>query len=131
MEIFKKAETVRLRSYHDKYLLAEEDEDSVSQDRDGRSMNARWTVEIVEETNGIRLKSCFGKYLTASNIPMFLGMTGKRVTQTLPRRLDSSTEWEPIREGVQVRLKTRYASRLISLSNVIFSRDHILSLWSS
>lgn len=32
MEIFKKAETVRLRSYHDKYLLA--DEDSVNQDRE-------------------------------------------------------------------------------------------------
>ncbi|KAG7559117.1 hypothetical protein ISN45_Aa05g007260 [Arabidopsis thaliana x Arabidopsis arenosa] len=112
MEIFKKAETVRLRSYHDKYLLAEEDEESVSQDRDGRSMNARWTVEIVEVTNVIRLKSCFGKYLTASNIPMFLGMTGKKVTQTLPRRLDSSTEWEPVREGVQVRLKTRYGQYL-------------------
>ncbi|CAH2045043.1 unnamed protein product, partial [Thlaspi arvense] len=112
MEIFKKAETVRLRSYHDKYLLAEDDEDSVNQDRDGRSMNARWTVEIVEKENVIRLKSCFGKYLTASNVPMFLGMTGKKVTQTLPRRLDSSTEWEPIREGVQVRLKTRYGQYL-------------------
>lgn len=96
-------------------LLAEEDEESVSQDRDGRSMNARWTVEVVEKADVIRLKSCFGKYLTASNIPMFLGMTGKRVTQTLPRRLDSSTEWEPVREGVQVRLKTRYVSTLISL----------------
>ncbi|CAN8266048.1 unnamed protein product [Cochlearia groenlandica] len=112
MEIFKKAETVRLRSYHDKYLLADDDEDSVNQDRGGRSMNARWTVEIVEEENVIRLKSCFGKYLTASNIPMFLGMTGKKVTQTLPRRLDSSTEWEPVREGVQVRLKTRYGQYL-------------------
>ncbi|CAA7051959.1 unnamed protein product [Microthlaspi erraticum] len=112
MEIFRKAETVRLRSYHDKYLLAEDDEESVNQDRDGRSMNARWTVEIVEEANVIRLKSCFGKYLTASNIPMFLGMTGKKVTQTLPRRLDSSTEWEPVREGVQVRLKTRYGQYL-------------------
>ncbi|EOA24462.1 hypothetical protein CARUB_v10017719mg [Capsella rubella] len=112
MEIFKKAETVRLRSYHDKYLLAEEDEESVSQDRDGRSMNARWSVEVVEQADVIRLKSCFGKYLTASNIPMFLGMTGKKVTQTLPRRLDSSTEWEPVREGVQVRLKTRYGQYL-------------------
>ncbi|KAF8087771.1 hypothetical protein N665_0568s0031 [Sinapis alba] len=88
MEIFKKAKTVRLRSYHDKYLLA--DEDSLNQDREGRSMNregrsmnARWTVEVVEEANVIRLKSCFR-------------MTGKRVTQKLPRRLDSSTEWEPL-----------------------------------
>ncbi|XP_010531796.1 PREDICTED: uncharacterized protein LOC104808016 [Tarenaya hassleriana] len=112
MEIFRKAMTVRLRSHHDKYLLAEEDEESVSQDRNGRSMNARWTVEIVEEENVIRLKSCFGKYLTASNMPMLLGMTGKKVLQTLPRRLDSSVEWEPIREGVQVRLKTRYGQYL-------------------
>ncbi|CAN6853553.1 unnamed protein product [Brassica oleracea] len=112
MEIFKKAETVRLRSYHDKYLLADDDEDSVNQDRDGRCMNARWTVEILEEANVIRLKSCFGKYLTASNMPLYLGMTGKKVTQTLPRRLDSSTEWEPVREGVQVRLKTRYGQYL-------------------
>ncbi|KAL1200922.1 hypothetical protein V5N11_031621 [Cardamine amara subsp. amara] len=112
MEIFKKAEAVRLRSYHDKYLLAEDDEESVNQDRDGRSMNARWTVEVVEEASVIRLKSCFGKYLTASNIPMFLAMSGKKVTQTLPRRLDSSTEWEPIREGVQVKLKTRYGQYL-------------------
>uniref|UniRef100_M4FD79 non-specific serine/threonine protein kinase n=1 Tax=Brassica campestris TaxID=3711 RepID=M4FD79_BRACM len=112
MEIFKKAETVRLRSYHDKYLLADDDEDSVNQDRDGRCMNARWKVEILEEANVIRLKSCFGKYLTASNMPLYLGMTGKKVTQTLPRRLDSSTEWEPVREGVQVRLKTRYGQYL-------------------
>ena len=112
MEIFKKAETVRLRSYHDKYLLADDDEESVNQDRDGRCMNARWTVEILEEVHAIRLKSCFGKYLTASNMPLYLGMTGKKVTQTLPRRLDSSTEWEPVREGVQVRLKTRYGQYL-------------------
>lgn len=110
-----KIAAVAIKRSHDKYLLAEEDEESVSQDRDGRSMNARWTVEVVEKADVIRLKSCFGKYLTASNIPMFLGMTGKRVTQTLPRRLDSSTEWEPVREGVQVRLKTRYVSTLISL----------------
>ncbi|KAG2264019.1 hypothetical protein Bca52824_071098 [Brassica carinata] len=100
MEIFKQAETVRLRRYHDKYLLADEDENSVNQDREGRSMSARWKVETVEEANVICLKSCFSKYLTASNMPMLLGMAGKRVTKKLPRRLESSTEWEPIREGV-------------------------------
>ncbi|GKV08648.1 hypothetical protein SLEP1_g20252 [Rubroshorea leprosula] len=112
MEIFQKAEKVRLRSHHDKYLLADDDEESVSQDRDGTLKNAQWTVELVENADVIRLKSFYGKYLTASNMPFLLGMTGKKVLQTVPRRLDSSVEWEPIREGVQVRLKTRYGQYL-------------------
>ncbi|KAG2261298.1 hypothetical protein Bca52824_068377 [Brassica carinata] len=41
-------------------------------------MSARWKVETVEEANVICLKSCFSKYLTASNMPMLLGMAGKR-----------------------------------------------------
>lgn len=110
MELFHRAKTVRLRSHHDKYLTAEEDEESVTQDRNGASKSARWTVEFPENTDNIvRLKSCYGKYLTASNQPFLLGMTGRKVLQTLPRRLDSSVEWEPVREGNQVKLRTRYA----------------------
>lgn len=112
MELFRKAQAVRLQSHHEKYLLAEDDEESVSQDRKGSIKNARWTVEFVENSNVLRLKSCYGKYLTASNIPFLLGLTGKKVLQTLPQRLDSSLEWEPIREGFQVRLKTRYGQYL-------------------
>lgn len=112
MELFQKAQSVRLRSHHDKYLLAEDDHESVCQDRNGTCKHAKWTVEFVEGANVIRLKSCFGKYLTASNVPFLLGMTGKKVLQTMPRRLDSSVEWEPIREGFQVRLKTRYGNFL-------------------
>ncbi|GAB2280348.1 hypothetical protein Dimus_014985 [Dionaea muscipula] len=113
MNLFHSAKAVRLRSHHDKYLVAEEDEESVTQDRIGSSKNARWTVEFVDTAdNIIRLKSCYGKYLTASNHPFLLGMTGRKVLQTLPRRLDSSVEWEPIREGCQVRLKTRYGNFL-------------------
>lgn len=112
MEFFQKAEEVRLRSRHDKYLLADDDEETVCQDRNGAIKNARWTVEIVENANVLRLKSSYGKYLTASNMPFLLGMTGKKVLQTLPKRLDSSVEWEPIREGFQVRLKTRYGQFL-------------------
>lgn len=107
MEIFQKASVVRLRSHHDKYLLADEDKESVSQDRDGTCRNARWTVEIIENSKAIRLNGCYGKYLTASNMPFLFGVTGKKVLQTLPRRLDSSVEWEPVREGMQVKLKTR------------------------
>ncbi|MCD7459360.1 hypothetical protein HAX54_040687 [Datura stramonium] len=113
MELFHKAKAVRLQSHHDKYLTAEEDEESVTQDRNGSSKNAKWTVEFVEKTdNVIRLKSCYGKYLTASNQPFLLGMTGRKVLQTLPSRLDSSVEWEPIREGHQVKLRTRYGQFL-------------------
>ncbi|KAJ7970943.1 Actin cross-linking protein, putative (DUF569) [Quillaja saponaria] len=112
MEFFQKAKVVRFRSHHDKYLLADDDQETVCQDRNGSVINARWNVEIVENDNVIRLRSCYSKYLTASNMPFLLGMTGKKVLQTLPSRLDSSVEWEPIREGVQVRLKTRYGQYL-------------------
>ncbi|PQQ00346.1 uncharacterized protein Pyn_29641 [Prunus yedoensis var. nudiflora] len=113
MNLFQNAKAVRLRSHHDKYLLAEEDEESVTQDRNGSSKKGRWTVEFVSDSDTIiRLKSCFGKYLTASNQPYLLGMTGRKVLQTLPQRLDSSVEWEPIREGTQVRLRTRYGNFL-------------------
>ncbi|XP_057827555.2 uncharacterized protein LOC131038954 [Cryptomeria japonica] len=112
MEFFSKAKTVRLRSHHDKYLWAEEDEETVSQDRDGASKNAKWRVEFVQGSPLIRLKSCYNYYLTATDIPFLLGMTGKKVLQTLPPRVDSSVEWEPIREGFHVKLKTRYGNYL-------------------
>ncbi|KAG9455755.1 hypothetical protein H6P81_000263 [Aristolochia fimbriata] len=108
MELFHKAKAVRLRSHHDKYLLAEENEESVCQDRNGSSRNAKWTVEFLEGGQILRLKSCYGRYLTASNFPFLLGMTGRKVLQTMPLKLDSSIEWEPVREGFQVKLKTRY-----------------------
>ncbi|PKA54264.1 hypothetical protein AXF42_Ash000097 [Apostasia shenzhenica] len=108
MELFERAKAVRLRSHHDKYLLADEDEEHVCQERNGSTGRARWAVEVVEGFPVVRLKSCYGRYLTASNEPFLLGMTGRKVTQTLPHRLDSSVEWEPIRDGMQVKLKTLY-----------------------
>ncbi|CAI9775320.1 unnamed protein product [Fraxinus pennsylvanica] len=113
MDLFQNAKAVRLKSVHNKYLTAEEDEESVAQHRTGSSKNAKWTVEFVENSdNIIRLKSCYNKYLTASNKPFLLGMTGRKVLQTIPGRLDSSVEWEPIREGSSVKLKTRYGQFL-------------------
>lgn len=109
MEFFLKAKAVRLRSHHDKYLIAEEDEESVTQERNGSAGAAKWTVELVPgSTNLIRLKSAYGKYLTASNKPFLLGATGKKVLQTKPSRLDSSLAWEPIRDCALIKLKTRY-----------------------
>ncbi|QCD92551.1 Actin cross-linking [Vigna unguiculata] len=112
MEFFQKAKVVRLRSYHDKYMLADENQENVFQDRNGCYNNAKWEVEMIENSNFIRLKSCYGKYLTASNMPFLLRGTGKKVLQSLPSRLNSAMEWEPIREGVQVRLRTRYGQYL-------------------
>ncbi|XP_073116013.1 uncharacterized protein [Elaeis guineensis] len=109
MDLFHRAKAVRLRSHHDKYLMADDDEEHVRQDRNGASRNVRWTVEIVDAPAPVlRLKSLYGRYLTASNEPFLLGVTGRKVLQTVPPRLDSSVEWEPIRDGVQAKLKTRY-----------------------
>ncbi|KAI0527227.1 hypothetical protein KFK09_002826 [Dendrobium nobile] len=115
MELFERAKAVRLRSHNDKYLLAEDDEERVCQHRNGTTRKARWQVELVDAGDQplIRLKSCYGKYLSASNEPLLLGVTGRKVLQAAPgRRLDSSLEWEPIRDGFQVKLKTRYGQFL-------------------
>ncbi|GMI99207.1 CROLIN 1 [Hibiscus trionum] len=126
MEMFEEATVVRLRSHHDKYLLADDDEETVSQERGGTVKNARWRVEFVDyNSTHIRLKSCYGKYLTASNMPLLLGMTGKKVLQTLPKRLDSSVEWEPVQEGSLVRLKTRYGLYLRANGGLPPWRNHI------
>lgn len=111
MDLFQRAKAVRLRSHHDKFLLAEDDDERVCQHRNGTTRKARWQVELVVDDDQplIRLKSSYGKYLSASNEPFLLGFTGRKVLQAAPgRRLDSSLEWEPIRDGFQVKLKTRY-----------------------
>lgn len=110
MEYFEKAKAVRLRNHHGKYLVADDDESSVCQSRDGLSEKARWIVEFVSENrNKIRLKSCHGLYLSATDEPFLLGMTGKKVIQNLPviTKTDSSIEWEPIKEGLYIKLKTK------------------------
>ncbi|XP_047062358.1 uncharacterized protein LOC124669865 [Lolium rigidum] len=113
MELFERAKTVRLRGHHDKYVYADDDESHVQQDRNAASPNARWTVEPVPHAPGvIRLRSRYGRYLTASNEPFLLGLTGRKVLQTLPHRLDSSVEWVPVRDGKHARLQTRYGNYL-------------------
>ncbi|XP_073107277.1 uncharacterized protein [Elaeis guineensis] len=108
MDLFHRARLVRLRSHLDKYLMADEDEKHVFQDRQGACYNVRWAVELVEGRHPwVRLKSRHDLYLTASNEPFLLGIAGRKVIQAAPTRLDSSVEWEPIREGFQVMLKTR------------------------
>ncbi|KAH9609468.1 hypothetical protein KSS87_022734 [Heliosperma pusillum] len=115
LELFRNARTVRLRSQHGKYLIADDNEESVIQARKGESRRARWSVEYVKSVEGlelVRLKSCYDKYLTATDDEFLLGMTGKKVKQTTPKSPNSSIEWEPIREGMEIKFKTRYGNFL-------------------
>ncbi|CAK9862728.1 unnamed protein product [Sphagnum jensenii] len=112
MDFFEGAKTVRLKSHHGKYLLADEDHNAVSQDRDISSKGVLWTVEIVPGSGKIRLKSYYGKYLTASDHAFLLGMTGKKVLQSFASKADSALEWEPIAEGNFVKLKARNGNYL-------------------
>lgn len=106
MEIFRKVKAVKLRSHFDNYLVAGDDKQTVRQSRNGSSHRARWLVEATGHV--VRLKSCYGRYLTASRGSFLLGETGKRVTQTVPGRVSNSlVEWEPIRDGFQMKLRAR------------------------
>lgn len=107
MEFFKEAKAVSLRSHLNKYLVADDDQESTRQSRNGSARKARWLVELVDSNpHVIRLKSCHGRYLTASDEAFLLGMTGHKVLQTLPENIkDLKIEWQPIRDGFQVRLK--------------------------
>lgn len=113
MEFFSKAKVVKLRSHLDKYLIADDGGERVRQSRKGSDRRAKWTVEAVEDdvSNGryvVRLKSCHGRYLTATETPFLLGMTGKTVILTEPEAGNSNgrNEWEPIRDGFQVKLRS-------------------------
>ncbi|XP_006390950.2 uncharacterized protein LOC18008157 [Eutrema salsugineum] len=106
MELFTRSSAVRLRSCHEKYLFAVDDEKAVRQSSDGTSRQSVWTVEMVpRKPDFIRLKSCYGKYLTASESSFLLGMTGEKVIQTPPfRQAEHESDWEPIRDGLPVKL---------------------------
>ncbi|KFK41412.1 hypothetical protein AALP_AA2G127700 [Arabis alpina] len=106
MELFIKGTAIRLRSCHEKYIFAVDDEKSVRQSSDGTSRQSIWTVEMVpRKPNLIRLKSCYGKYLTASESSYLMGMTGERVIQTPPfRQAEHESDWEPIRDDLPVKL---------------------------
>lgn len=106
MELFARGSAVRLRSCHEKYLFAIDDEKAVRQSSDGTSRQSVWTVEMVpRKPNFIRLKSCYGKYLTASESSFLLGVTGQKIIQTPPfRQAEHESHWEPIRDDLPVKL---------------------------
>ncbi|XP_020519426.1 uncharacterized protein LOC18428414 isoform X2 [Amborella trichopoda] len=112
MDLFCNTKYVRLRSFHGKYLVADDNGQSVSQSRVKLSKNSEWGVEFVEGTRALRLKSCYSLYLTASDLPFLLKWTGKKVLQSSKVKLASSVEWEPIRDGFHVKLKGLYGNFL-------------------
>lgn len=115
MEFFNEGKAVRLRSHLGKYLIADDDEETVQQSRNASSHKARWTVELAEgRFHVIRLRSCFGKYLTASDEPFLLGVTGKKVLQAIPiTNGDRTVDWEPIREGIFVMLRAKLGGKFL------------------
>lgn len=109
MEFFASVKTVKLRSHLRKYLIADDDQETVRQTRNSTSDGAIWAVELVEsKTDAIRLRSCHGRYLSATDLNFLLGATGKKVLQseTNHQKLAAQAQWEPVRDGDRVKLMT-------------------------
>jgi hypothetical protein len=82
MEYFNKSKAVKLRSHLGKYLVADEDNNTIRQSRNGTAKKSLRLIELVEtKTHHIRLRSHHGRYLTATDTPFLLGMTGNKVVQ--------------------------------------------------
>lgn len=125
-QLLDNAKVIRLKDHNKgKYLVANNDEKTLKQGRDGSTRNALWTVEVVEGQRYLRLKSCHGKYLTASNMPLIPRGRCQRVVQSLPDRLTSATEWEMEGEGI-VRLKTRYGQFLKQYGGIMPWRNSLV-----
>ncbi|XP_056173942.1 disease resistance protein RPM1-like [Syzygium oleosum] len=112
------------------------DEETAARGDNDFSDRARWSVEFVLNSDSVlRLKSCYGKYLAASDEPSPLGMTGCLVLQSPPPLLDSEwvpTEWEPMMEGTHVKLRTHYGSFLCTGRHYAVIHDlphHTTFLW--
>ncbi|GFP84116.1 hypothetical protein PHJA_000555200, partial [Phtheirospermum japonicum] len=78
------------------------------QSHNGAAHKAHWTVEFVDEKHDIiRLKSCHGLYLTSAEELFLLAMMREKTLQTmLEKMMDGLVEWEPIKEGLNVKLMT-------------------------
>lgn len=107
MDLLLKTGAVKLRSHLGKLLVGDEDNETVRQSRNEKTRRAIWLVEpSPNNPDLVRLKNLTsGLYLTASDSPFLLGMTGKRVLQLSifdPTRV----EWEPIIDGFQVKFRS-------------------------
>lgn len=106
MEFFTKAKFIRLRSHHNRYLIAGSDGESIKQSKNGNTRQARWSVKVVQDKpNRICLRSCYDKLLTASEESFLLGWTGNKALQTVQSDCDLSVQWEPISADFYVKLR--------------------------
>ncbi|XP_077212265.1 uncharacterized protein LOC143847349 [Tasmannia lanceolata] len=104
---------VRLKSHHNKYLVAGDDKESVYQSSSAPSQYSTWVIEYLEHSSKFRLKSCFSRYLASSHKPFLLGATGMKVEQTTEKTHNLDIEWEISKEeGFRVRLRNRYGGFL-------------------
>ncbi|KAH9609469.1 hypothetical protein KSS87_022735 [Heliosperma pusillum] len=108
MEYFMKTKYVRLKSLHNKYLVATDNGESVKQSRNGNTVHAYWGVDrVIGTPNLIRLRSYRGKLLTASDKAFLLGWTGDKAVQSSGIDSDPSVLWEPVRDHeLFIRLRT-------------------------
>ena len=101
----------------------------VSQSKNGSVRNAEWDVEFHEkDASVIKLKSCYGCYLDASNEPFLLGMTGNKVLQMklVGSESDSSKIlWKPEKQGFGVKLVTQAGNYLRANGGIPPWRDSV------
>ncbi|WOL16797.1 hypothetical protein Cni_G25585 [Canna indica] len=121
MTVGPRSVVVRLRSHHDKYLTAEEDEERIIESRNDSAPSAQWEVEFVDKGRTLCFQSCYGRYLVATGEHFLLGLIVKKVMQDYPgaaARLDSSLKWEPLRKRFQVKLKSSAGQFLCSNGSI-------------
>ncbi|XP_074306805.1 uncharacterized protein LOC141642044 isoform X2 [Silene latifolia] len=99
-----KGSIIRLKNEQNQYyLVADQDAETVTLNRDGSSKDSCWYVELVDKNPEIiRLKSCVsGKYLCATDIPFNPKKEGKLVIQIYSEsQLDMYViDWFPIKES--------------------------------
>lgn len=114
MDLLLKTGAIKLRSHLGKILVGDEDNETVRQSRNEKTRRAIWIVEpCPSNPDVVRLKNLSsGLYMTASDSPFLLGMTGKRVLQ-LAISDPTRVEWEPIVDGFQVKFRSSKESKYL------------------
>ncbi|CAL9093412.1 unnamed protein product [Musa textilis] len=106
MEFLEGVATVQLQSCHETYLVVDEDSHRVTLRSDRFSDGAWWTVVItnVDGQQRLRLKSFYGRYLAPHPTDASV-IYGRKVFLD---NLGLDVNWEPVREGIDVRLKCHF-----------------------
>lgn len=95
-------------------MVAGSDGVSVKQTKNGNTRQACWAVETPQDKpNMVRLRSCYDKFLTASEEPFLLGWTGKKAQQTVQSETNLSVLWEPISEEFYVKLRNPLTGKFL------------------